>query len=43
MGFLAILKLLGFILWPALIFIPYLFTGKENFKKKFKQMIKPPN
>ena len=43
MGFLAILKLLGFLLWPVLLLLPYFFASKEKFIKRFKETLKPPN
>lgn len=42
MGFLAILKLFGFLLWPAVFFLPYFIADKENFKKRLKQILKNP-
>lgn len=42
MSFLAILKLLGFILWPVLFLLPSFYFDRKNFKKRFKAMLKPP-
>ncbi len=40
MSFFTLLKIFSLVSWPALFMLPYYFSDKEKFKKRFKEIVK---